>query len=250
MTFPFKAPSFKMSYKNSLPYFIYQSVWYSSNIAQFRCSWSYYTRWKSSFSKNRNSVADQQPWINFKAIDYLNEHLERGHTLFEYGGGGSTLFFLNRVAKVVTVEHDELWFNVLSKKISEMGITHWEGIFQSGESFTGGGVRQPEIPADFMSSTKGQQDLSYERYAKSIHRYNGPAFDWVLVDGRARPSCMVESFEHLRSGGYLIIDNMERAHYRKAFEVHLRPSFELVLDGRYPTPYHPDFTVTQIWKKK
>jgi hypothetical protein len=239
-----------MSYKKSLPYFFYQSLRYSSGTSAFKQHWSYYARWWASFSNNRNSVVDQQPWISFKAVDFLQEHLEREHTLFEYGGGGSTLFFLNRLAKVITVENDEEWFRVLSQKISEMGISHWEGIFQAGEPVTTDLVRDTEEPADYVSSTVGQSNLSYEKYAKAIRRYPVAAFDWVLVDGRARPSCMLESFEHLRSGGYLILDNMERPHYQRAFSKHLREYFEPVLLGRSPSPYHPDFTDTQIWRKK
>jgi|1048.fasta_scaffold01434_4 hypothetical protein len=239
-----------MSFKKSLPYFFYQSLRFSSNVSRFRQHWSYYGRWWSSFSSSRNSVVDQQPWISFRAVDFLKEHLEREHTLFEYGGGGSTLFFLNRVAKVVTVEHDEEWFRILSRKIGEMGITHWEGIFQAGEPVEVDRLLDPANPADYVSSSVGQSALSYEKYAKAISRDLSELFDWVLVDGRARPSCMVASYPHLRVGGYLILDNMEREHYQRAFAQHLRAKFDPVLVGRLPSPYHPDFTETQIWRKK
>lgn len=43
--------------------------------------------------KGNSSITLEIPWINFLAIDYLNEVLSDASKVFEYGMGGSTIFF-------------------------------------------------------------------------------------------------------------------------------------------------------------
>src|SRR4051812_14868890 len=77
----------------------------------------YFKRWKQSLEPSRNSITDRQPWITFPSIDMLRNKLNPSSRVFEYGGGGSTLFFLDNAGEVVTVEHDEEWFYKLEKTI-------------------------------------------------------------------------------------------------------------------------------------
>lgn len=198
----------------------------------------------------RNSVADEQAWLNFAALDFLRQNLSSGDKVFEYGGGGSTLFFLRRTAFVATVENDREWFGILSAKIKEYELTHWQGFFIVGAVVSTDNTRRAEEPNHYKSNTSGQENLSYEEYAKAILQFPEEYFDVVLVDGRARPSCVAESFSRLKSGGLLIVDNMERPYYHTAFNERLADQFETLVQGRFPTPYHPDFTETRIWRKK
>lgn len=238
-----------MSYKKTLPYFIFQSFRYAGSTGHFNRIWSFYGDWKSALQPGRNSVADQQAWLNFAALDYLKTHLQRSHKVFEYGGGGSTLFFLKYAGFVATVENDKEWFRVLKEKIEQLGLKTWEGYFQEGEEIAPNPSRKTDVPEDFLSSLKGQENLSYEKYAKMIQRYPESLFDVVLVDGRARPSCIAESFPYLKQGGLLVVDNMERAYYHTVINNRFKNNLEVLVNGRYPTPYHPDFTNTMIFRK-
>lgn len=49
------------------------------------------------------------PWFSWPAIRYLDKWLQPQHRVFEIGGGGSTLFFADRVAHVWTLEQDDAW---------------------------------------------------------------------------------------------------------------------------------------------
>lgn len=49
------------------------------------------------------------PWFSWPAIRYLDGWLKPHHRVFEIGGGGSTLFFADRVSHVWTLEQDEGW---------------------------------------------------------------------------------------------------------------------------------------------
>lgn len=239
-----------MNWKNSTFWFAVQALKFGG-VAGFAKYWSYKKRWEASFAAGRNSVADEQAWLNFPALDFLDEHLTSEMRVFEFGGGGSTLFFLNRVGFVATVENDGEWFQILSEKVkAKTAADRWQGFFQKGEPAKNNSQRSPDQPADFMSNAPGEANLSYEKYAKTIHQFEKSFFDVVLVDGRARPSCVAESLEHLKRGGLLVVDNMERAYYHTAFQQIFSEDFTIELDGRFPVPYHPDFTNTMILKKK
>ena len=57
------------------------------------------------------------PWVTYSFIDFIKDRLNKQQRVFEYGSGSSTLFYAKRVAKVVSVEHDENWFNkIVSSK--------------------------------------------------------------------------------------------------------------------------------------
>jgi hypothetical protein len=88
-------------------------------------SFQYYKRWKHLLGKD--PINEKLPWITFKAIDFIKKNTKCTDKVFEYGGGGSTLYFLDRVAEVVTVEHDQEWFRILQRKIDAENSIRWYG---------------------------------------------------------------------------------------------------------------------------
>lgn len=60
-----------------------------------------------------------KPWLSDDAISYFQELLKPDMKVIEFGGGGSTLWLAPQVAEVVTVEHDEEWYDVIQKKAPE-----------------------------------------------------------------------------------------------------------------------------------
>jgi len=49
------------------------------------------------------------PWISYPAIKMLEKILKPEMRVFEWGVGGSTLFFSARVRQLVSIEHDLQW---------------------------------------------------------------------------------------------------------------------------------------------
>lgn len=238
-----------MSWKKTTLYFIFQSLWHSQNWSHFKAIWSHKSNWKNSFKRERNSVADEMPWINFLALNYLKNNIGPQHRVFEFGGGGSTLFFCKNVAQVVTVEDNEEWFQILQKTVSDKQYTNWTGYFSAPEPVSASRSRSPHNPNDFKSSVKGWENMTFERYARTIDNFPDQYFDLILVDGRARPSCIQQSLPRLRHGGLLVIDNTERPHYLVAFKEVLAENF-IIEENRFaPVAYSPDFTQTTILRK-
>lgn len=87
----------------------------------------FYNRWKHAI-RPAVLMTERMPWISFPGpIDLLSKTLGPADGVFEYGGGGSTLFWIDRVAEVVTVEHDAEWFNALKDRMKGEQRADWDG---------------------------------------------------------------------------------------------------------------------------
>lgn len=125
------------------------------------------------------------PWVTYSFIDFIKDRLNKQQKVFEYGSGSSTLFYAKRVSKVVSVEHDENWFNkIVSSK--------------------------PEN-AD-MIFTKLETGGEYSKKAALL----GEQFDIIIVDGRDRVNCCKESIHALSNQGVMVLDDSERKEYDEA----------------------------------
>src|SRR5688572_27506537 len=56
-----------------------------------------------------SSLLQPLPWLPAAAVSFLDDKLA-GLSVFEWGSGGSTLWFAERARSVVSVEHDPVWF--------------------------------------------------------------------------------------------------------------------------------------------
>lgn len=225
--------------------FLKQSFNKESSIRNLK----YYRRWKVSLEPSRNSILDRLPWINFPATDFLNTNLKPQHKVFEYGGGGSTLYFLDRVAEVVTVEHNPDWFQTLQSAIVDSEKTKWKGNLILPESnshvATHSSISDPD---SYFSGDDHFRDKVFRSYASYIDRFEDGYFDVVLIDGRVRPSCIKHAVKKVKKNGLMVLDNAERKYY---FEKtgHYFDGFKLIMNHFAPLPYVSHFTQTNIWVK-
>jgi hypothetical protein len=239
-----------MSWKKNILFFYWQTALGYLKQGYFHPAMKYRDKWAISMKPGSNSVADESPWLTFPAIDFLEKNIRPGNKVFEYGGGGSTLFFCKKGAEVVTVEDNNEWFGILTRTVQGKKYSGtWEGHFIPAEQVASDTTRDHANPDDFKSASKGCENMSFERYARAIHRFPEDYFDVVLVDGRARASCIRQALPHLKKGGLLVIDNTERSYYLTAFADVMKNEFITELHLFAPSPYAPDFTRTTILRK-
>jgi predicted O-methyltransferase YrrM len=203
-----------------------------------------YPRWKATVNPGRNPLADGMPWMTFDAIRYLKKYLTREMRVFEYGMGGSTIFFSTLAAEVISVEHDEKWFASARSYFQERGIKNCTPVF-----IAPGTAPAPGDPADpdaCASADKTYRAYSFHEYVESIDAYPDACFDLVVIDGRARPSCIKHSVSKVKRGGLILLDNADRAHYQRAIRDYLTGDFTDALAAFGPTAYSWDFTQTLI----
>lgn len=55
----------------------------------------------------------------------------------------------------------------------------------------------------------GYEDLDFSNYEKKIKEIN-KKFDLIIIDRRARSSCLKECLKHLKKNGIVIFDNSFR----------------------------------------
>ena len=189
--------------------------------------------WLRSFSTN--AMDDRRPWITFDAARELSRVVTPGSRVFEFGSGGSTLYFDDTVGEVVSVEHDPAWADAVRSRVSSRVTLH---------------VVEPiaEEPGIYASTDERYAGRSFRSYVETVDRYPDAYFDIVLVDGRARPASFLHAVPKLKPTGWLILDNSEREAYRDAFriadEAGWRPS-----TYRGPHPYVVEFGETTIWRR-
>lgn len=143
--------------------------------------------WFTAFDTHQavDQAGNPIPWVTYSFIDFIKTRLNKNLTIFEYGSGNSTLFYAQRVKRVVSVEHDEAWFN----KIVKEKAANAEMIFTQLE-------------------TSGE----YSKKASLL----GEKFDVIIVDGRDRVNCCKHSVDALSANGVLVLDDSERETYQQA----------------------------------
>ena len=155
------------------------------------------------------------PWMTFDAIDRIAGHLQDGMRVFEYGSGGSTLFWLRRKVELVSIEHDPAWFDVVKGKLPVGGNVDYRLV--PPEPFDEANVgKDPADPLAYVSMDEPSRGRTYRAYATQIDAYPDAHFDVVIVDGRARPCCLWHAAPKVKPGGLLVLDNANRDYYLKS----------------------------------
>src|SRR5690606_17385416 len=73
---------------------------------------------------DRTPLERELPWITVGAMREIRKYLKPEMRVFEYGSGGSTLFFARQVKEVVSVEHHAEWYEKVKSTLAEKEQTH------------------------------------------------------------------------------------------------------------------------------
>ena len=79
-----------------------------------------------NFIARKPPVELELPWFSYAAIDFLEKYLRLEMRVFEFGSGGSTLFFAQRCKSVTGVEDNAHWCEIVAAKIARLGIKNVE----------------------------------------------------------------------------------------------------------------------------
>jgi hypothetical protein len=124
------------------------------------------------------------PLLTYPAIDWLDGVLEPEDEVFEYGMGGSTVWFAARVAHVTSVDHNREY--MLSLRLPA-NVT----------------ARVAPCRGDLLRAD------AQDPYVCAIHA-SDRKYDVVLVDGMARLSCVPAAHRALTPTGLVIFDNSDK----------------------------------------
>ena len=127
------------------------------------------------------------PWVTYSALNFLTKHLPPRPRVFEFGSGHSTMWWSLRAEKLISVEHDRKWFDLMKGQLPEMVDYRFVELVEDG---------------------------AYSRAALQ----SGAQFDVISVDGRDRVNCIKHSISTLSAHGVLILDNSDRLRYVPGIE--------------------------------
>ena len=208
-----------------------------------------FKKWYSDMHSSETTLSLGLPWMTYDAIDFLEEITSEEKIVFEWGSGGSTLFFAPRCKQVISVEHDKEWSKILKEKLQNLEINNVILKEISGERIDNFINLNPENAADFISKELKSAGLSYEKYVKAIDQYNHNYFDIIVVDGRVRNACIKQAIPHVKKGGYLIVDNSDRRYYLSEFNFLNNQNEWKKSEFVGPVFFQHAFSKTTIFKK-
>ncbi|MEO1160572.1 MAG: hypothetical protein AAFW74_08975 [Pseudomonadota bacterium] len=116
-----------------------------------------------------------RPWMNDLAVSQLERLVRPGSRVFEWGCGGSTIFFAERGAEVICIEHNAEWAALVETELKARGLD--------------------------KKVTVRHVDLEGE-YIDIIDRFKDD-FDIVCVDGRKRIESLIKGSSRVQPGRYL-----------------------------------------------
>lgn len=137
------------------------------------------------------SIADTPLWAP-GAAEFVAAFIgsaDRPISVLEYGSGGSTLFLLAQGAQVTTVEHHAGWAEALKEKADSLDLNKNLTLIRRDRPYS-------DVPSEFAE---------------------GLEFDILLVDGRERVQCIMNSLPFLRPDGLMLLDDSQRARYWPVF---------------------------------
>ncbi len=170
-------------------------------------------RWRRYRNSSEGTLYYKVPWLVFRCIDFLEQWLRKDMKVYEYGSGGSTLFFAAHVNKVWSVDHDQEWYKITKQSLADGQIKNVDYKLLEGVPDKDFNKKNPLDPTSNLSARREFRGLSFDAYVNSIDEFDDQYFDLVVVDGRARQSCILHAVPKIKKGGILLLDNADRRYY-------------------------------------
>jgi hypothetical protein len=121
------------------------------------------------------------PWLTREAISYLQNYLCHGMQRFEYGSGRSTVWFARRVSRLISIEDNPVWYGRVKPIIDPLNVDY-----------------------RFVDTASG-----CAKYAGQLSEFPDGYFDFILIDGFCRDSCILASAPKVKPRGIIILDNSD-----------------------------------------
>lgn len=153
--------------------------------------WFLSVKKKKSIDRNGDPI----PWFTYPAIDFLKERITKDLLIFEYGSGGSSIWFSNHAKSVDSVEHHPKWYQEVLKQTANNPNIH----VHLAEL-------KPEHQVLDYHTLAFLRDTAGNDYINQIKKGN-KKYNLVIVDGLFRNDCLIPATQCLTNDGVVILDN-------------------------------------------
>lgn len=207
----------------SLPLY-YKDLSLQDMEARLRKNYLTSSGWLES-AETKLAVRDGRPipWFTFSAIRFLEQEITTDLSIFEFGGGQSTVYWAERVRRIVSVDHDPAFVQHVRRNLPPNAELH---LLQEGAPVSDRAARMsramPRLTdpeRDIRTFRSGQLNHAFQGYALKILDYPVDGFDVVVVDGMARVLSTWAAIQHFRAGGFIVFDNSDRDFYQGAYHL-------------------------------
>lgn len=138
------------------------------------------------------------PWFTYSSIHFLNTKLlNTAFNVFEFGSGNSTLWFAKKAKHVVSIEHDNKFYQIKKNEIQLLDNVKYELIALN------------------------------EGYSDKILDFDN-VFDIIVIDGRERIACAKKCLKALKNDGVVIWDNSDRIEYAEGYNFLIKNNFKKI----------------------
>jgi hypothetical protein len=136
--------------------------------------------WYESFKRGPTMGGEHIPWLTYPAFFWLSSVCSGIGSVFEFGGGNSTLWWANRSKRVVAVEHNQTWVRRISAaRLSNVQVHHTQ-------------------LADYAGILAESEEQ----------------FEVIVIDGGLdRNACAAPALDHLGKDGLIIFDDTHLDHH-------------------------------------
>jgi len=176
------------------------------------------------------------PWYTYPSIKYLENHLKNDHVVLEFGSGNSSLWYAERVKKIVSLETDYEWFTKISlkktaQKMSALEMIHCpcsaDNVDSSHPLIEEYLERYPDSSLDHDADALGLVTRPYLGYATFCDALQIKP-DIIVVDAYARGFCSFLAMRLIQEGGFIILDNSERSEYEFILNMFTENGYERI----------------------
>jgi len=155
-----------------------------------------------------------KPWMQSWEINSIKKTLLKlkPKRCLEWGSGNSTIYFtrfLPKESEWISIEHDFKWSRKIRRKLFFCRLI---------ESYPK--IKIFHIAPNKFSWTDKHGDGSSQDFKNYINfpRKMGK-FDFILIDGRARKSCLLQATKLLDKNGIVVLHDASRKYYHKPFRL-------------------------------
>jgi hypothetical protein len=211
---------------------------------------------RSILSYQAENADGPVPWITYPALRMLERVVQPHFKVFEYGAGNSSLWWASRVARVVSVEHDEKWASIVSERAPANLMVVAKPLNSPAEP------RGLDMATAFLRahpdrplSGNFERDVAeglvcdeFVGYAAEIAAYPPGYFDVIVIDGMARALTAWMAAHSVAADGFIVFDNADRWQYNTGFAALAEAGF-MRLDFYGTRPILVDESCTSIFAR-
>ena len=127
------------------------------------------------------------PWLTIQANEILGTLLLATDIGVELGSGRSTVWLAKRVGQLISIEHNREWYDNVVNMLQSKNICN--------------------VDYRLAETEEGESQKSYYM---QLNELMDCSLDFCLIDGVYRGECAEILIDKLKSGGVMVIDNVNR----------------------------------------